>query len=260
MQIHASVNYHVKKDEPQAFEFEADGIIGNLVSPELETTKIVVHDVRGSEDQPTFRDDGIEFFRAPSRVSDFEAGSSWHSRYDLELKNLLQAKTGATEVIVFDHTVRVDEASAVRRPARNVHCDYSKVGAEQRLLDLVGEARAEKFHEAGYGFVNVWRPVSNIIRSSPLGFIRPASVQPEDWMDINLVYPDRVGQILGLASNPDHEWFYKSQMSPDDVVIFNIYDNKNRPSLAHGALDFLTENAPSVPRKSVESRTLVRFS
>jgi len=41
-----SVNYHVQKNSPQAFEFDADGIIGNLISPELEETRVKVTDVR----------------------------------------------------------------------------------------------------------------------------------------------------------------------------------------------------------------------
>ena len=61
MQIAASVNYHVKKPTPQAFEFDVDGIVGNLVSPELVTTEIEVTDLRYEDQQPTFEHDGIEF-------------------------------------------------------------------------------------------------------------------------------------------------------------------------------------------------------
>ena len=68
--------------------------------------------------------------------------SGWQDAYDEELRALLQAKIGAEDVIVFDHTVRVDDPNAERRPARNVHNDYSRTGAEQRLIDLVGDERA----------------------------------------------------------------------------------------------------------------------
>ena len=125
--------------------------------------------------------------------------------------------------------MRVDDPNAERRPARNVHNDYSRSGAEQRLIDLVGDERAAEYRAGHYGFVNVWRPVEHTIRTSPLGFIRPSSIKPEDWMTIELIYPDRLGQILGVAANEDHEWFYMSEMTPDDVAIFNIYDNRGRP-------------------------------
>jgi len=180
--------------------------------------------------------------------------------YDNELSDLLKNKINAQDVIVFNHTVRIDAPNAERKPARNVQNDYSRQGAERRLVDILGEEQARTYQEGHYGFVNVWRPVENIIKTSPLGFIRPSSMTTQDWMTIELIYPDRVGQILGVAANDDHNWFYLSQMTPDEVAIFNIYDNKERPHLAHSALDMDDgENAPA-PRKSIESRTLVRYS
>jgi len=128
------------------------------------------------------------------------------------------------------------------------------------LIDLVGEERAEEFQRAGYGFVNVWRPVEHVIKSSPLGFIRPSSMQPGDWMDIGLIYPDRFGQILGVAANRSHDWFFQSEMTPDEIAIFNIYDNRGRPHLAHSALDLPSDRKAAAPRMSIESRTLVRYS
>lgn len=260
MSTKATVNYHVRKDAPQAFEFDVDGVVGHLKSPELVSITVCVADLRGSALQPNFRDDGIAFVSSPSCVTDFESGTEWQAAYEQELDELLKAQIGAKEVIVFDHTVRIDDSGAARRPARNVHNDYSRTGAEQRLVDIVGESRAQAFRAAGFGFVNVWRPVERVIRSSPLGFIWPRSMRPEDWMDIDLVYPDRMGQILGVAANPEHEWFYTSGMRPDEAVIFNIYDNRGRPHLAHSALDLQGDAQVTSPRKSIESRTLVRYS
>lgn len=260
MQIEATVNYHVRKSVPQAFEFDVGGQIGTLVSPELETTAVSVTDVRADAEQPEFANDGIVFVEPESRVPEVESGTAWQADYDRELADLLSERIGAEEVIVFDHTVRTDDPDATRRPARNVHNDYNRAGAEQRLVDIVGEERAEQYRQGRYGFVNVWRPVGQVIRSSPLGFIRPDTVAPTDWMDIDLIYPDRVGQILGVAANPGHRWFYKSEMAPGEAVIFNIYDNRGRPHLAHSALDLPGDAAVAVPRKSLESRTLVRYA
>jgi len=260
MSVSASVNYHVHRDHPQAFEFDANGIVGNLVSPELVTTPIKVRDLRYETHAPRFNTDGIVFVNQTSRVRDFTHNNEWQATYESELQQLLKAQINAKDVIVFDHTVRIDDPNAARRPARNVHNDYNQAGAEQRLIDIVGEYRADEFHKAGYGFVNVWRPIEYTIQSSPLGFIRPDSMTPNDWMDIGLIYPDRFGQILGVAANPAHDWFFKSEMTPDEAIIFNIYDNSGRPHLAHSALDLPGDADVTVPRKSIESRTLVRYA
>ena len=259
MSVSASVNYHVRKDTPQAFEFDVDGIIGNLVSPELVTTAIEVRDLRHETLPMWFDTDGILFVGQASAVRDFTNSGVWQDTYNRELQQILKSQVGAEEVIVFDHTVRIDDPDAARRPARNVHNDYNEAGAQQRLIDIVGEERAAEFHKAGYGFVNVWRPIEHTIQSSPLGFIRPSSMTSDDWMDIGLIYPDRFGEILGVAANPAHEWFFMSEMTPQEAVIFNIYDNTGRPHLAHSALDLPGDATAAIPRKSIESRTLVRY-
>lgn len=47
--MNASVNYHLRKPFTQAFEFDVNGIDGNLISPELVFTNINVYDIRNSE-------------------------------------------------------------------------------------------------------------------------------------------------------------------------------------------------------------------
>jgi hypothetical protein len=84
-------------------------------------------------------------------------------------------------------------------------------------------------------------------------------MQEDDWMNIELEYPDRKGQILGVAENKTHEWFYQSDMTPEEAIIFNIYDNHGRPHLAHSALDMEGDSIVTKPRKSIETRTLVRY-
>ncbi len=255
----ASVNYHVHKPVRQAFELDAGGIVGNLISPELVATRVGVSDERAVGVSATFECDSVGFAEIPTKVLSFETGTGWQTIYDRELANLLISAIDAQEVIVFDHTIRVDDPNADRKPARNVHSDYSVEGAKQRLIDILGEERAAEWSKGHYAFVNVWRPVAAPINSAPLGFILPKSVAEEDWILLDLIYPDRVGQILGLAANPDHEWIYMSKMTPDDVAFFNIFDNNGRPSVAHSALDMVEDPSIQTIRKSIESRTLVRY-
>lgn len=255
----AIVNYHVHKDERQAFVLDAGGIAGNLISPELAPTDVDLNDVRTSDKSVSFTEDAVEFAEAPSAIRDFSDNNGWQKTYDAELTKLLQKKLGAKEVIIFDHTVRIDDPDAVRPPARNVHSDYSVDGANKRLIDLVGEEQAQEWSKGHFAFINVWRPVDNPINSAPLGFIRPTSVQAKDWILLDLIYPDRKGQIMGVVGNEKHEWLYQSKMEPNEVAFFNIYDNQGLPSVAHSALDMVEDETVHTVRKSIESRTLVRY-
>ncbi len=254
----ATVNYHVHKDSRQAFELDANGIKGNLIAPELAPTEVQLNDMRISPQSVSFEQDAVGFANVPSSVHEFSR-DGWKETYDSELIRLLTTKLSAQEVIIFDHTLRVDDPDATRKPARNVHSDYSEMGATQRLIDLLGAERAAEWREGHFAFINVWRPVEHPINSAPLGFVRPSSVDPEDWILLDLIYPDRKGQIMGLVGNPRHEWLYCSTMTPDEVAFFNIYDNCGLPSVAHSALDIVEDPSVATIRESIESRTLVRY-
>ncbi|MGX9355471.1 CmcJ/NvfI family oxidoreductase [Roseobacteraceae bacterium S113] len=254
----ATVNYHVHKTARQAFELDAGGVVGNLISPELARTKVQVADVR-TEGSGAFADTSVGFRRLVSQVKDFADTQDWQSTYDEEVSQFLKRELDAEEVIVFDHTVRIDDPEADRKPARNVHSDYSQSGAEKRLIDLVGSQNAKAWAQGHYAFINIWRPVETPINSAPLGFILPDSVADADWITLDLIYPDRIGQIMGLADNPRHRWVYMSKMTPDEVAFFNIYDNRGLPSIAHSALDMTEDPTIHTIRKSIESRTLVRY-
>lgn len=253
------VNYHVHRPGRQAYHIDAGGVVGRLISPEHALTDVPVNDVRAGEARVSFATDSVTFEQVPTAVASFAEGGGWEATYDAELRALLTRLLGAREVMVFDHTVRVDDPTSDRQPARNVHCDYSPDGAHQRLIDLLGPERAAEWSAGRYAFINIWRPIERPINSAPLGFVRPASVPEADWIVLDLVYPDRLGQIMGLVANPAHEWLYRSKMTPDEVAIFNIYDNRGRPSLAHSALDLVEDPSLHTIRKSIESRTLVRY-
>ena len=57
----ATVNYHVHKPERQAFELDAGGIIGNLISPELAPTKVAVFDERSVGVETKFDEASLSF-------------------------------------------------------------------------------------------------------------------------------------------------------------------------------------------------------
>ncbi|MEM6620232.1 MAG: CmcJ/NvfI family oxidoreductase [Pseudomonadota bacterium] len=254
----ATVNYHKRTDHRQAYEIDAGGVVGAIVSPPHDVTRVNLTDVRHGA-SVSFEADGVGFYTAPSTVHDFTADTGWEPTYDLELERFLRSTCGAKEVVVFDHTVRIDDPNATRKPARNVHGDYSREGAAQRLIDILGPKRAADWATGHYAFVNVWRPAAHPINSTPLGFVRPTSVAAGDWMLVDLIYPDRRGHILGLAANPAHEWLYRSRMTPEEIAVFNIYDNRGRAPVGHSALDLVEDPTVTTPRQSIESRTLLRY-
>jgi hypothetical protein len=255
----ATVNYHIHKPERQAFELDAGGVLGNLISPELLATQVTVHDVRVGDAEITFKQASVGFAEFETDVDVLRNDDTWQPTYDAQIQKFLKKELDSEEVIVFDHTVRIDDDLSDRKPARNVHSDYSNDGAKRRLIDLLGREQAAVWSAGHYAFINVWRPIESAINSSPLGFVLPDTVDEEDWILLDLIYPDRQGQILGLVANPAHRWVYQSKMTPNEVAYFNIYDNRGRSPIAHSALDMVENPEIHTVRKSIESRTVVRF-
>ena len=254
----ALVNYHVKEAFRQYFIVDADGVKGNIIAPELVQHNVRIRDVRAQSDVLNFETDSLLFLHAPSSITHFEAGNTCCAGYESELQQILKAYVGATEVIVFDHTIRIDQSQSVRKPVKHVHSDFSEDGANNRLKAILGNERAAEWAKGHFAFINVWRPIARPVRNSNLGFIKPSSISNDEWESIGLKYPDREGEVMGLTHADKHEWVYMSEMSPDDIVIFNVYDNKGRPTAAHSALE-LEDDDQTFIRQSIESRLLVRF-
>jgi hypothetical protein len=254
----AFVNYHKVRDTATEILVELDGVAGNRVDPEYANTAIELIDVRHMAVPPTFNKDGLCFLQVPSQVIAFDSSQLMQQQYEQEIDVLIKQETGASEVVVFDHTIRKHN-DKIRPPARHVHADYSPTGAQQKLVDVLGSYRANEWQQGCYRFINLWRPINYLVEMAPLALAAPASVEAEDWIDIDIIYTDRKGQIRGLLANPNHQWLYMSQMTPEEVVIFTAYENEGSSSIAHSAVDLKVQPENALPRQSIETRMLARF-
>jgi len=252
----AEVFYHVNERSKQKIIVDADNIEGNILFPKLVKSEVEVKDARTIENKPTFGNSSIEFFNYETNISSFE-GDSFKKEYNQELKNLLMSKVNAKEVIVFDHTIREDKSS-IRPPARHAHVDYSKKSAEEQIHKYVIESERNNWLKGHYAIVNTWRPIKNKVLSAPLGFVLPHTVSNDELIEIDLVYPERMGEVLGALYNKNHKWVYLSEMDPSEIVLFSMFDNKGRMPVIHSAFD-LEDTKKGTIRKSIESRILIRF-
>lgn len=107
-------------------------------------------------------------------VRDFYDEDELRRVYYPEVEHLVAQYTGASRVIIFDHTIRrrhwgaEDRTSGLpRQPATRVHNDYTESSAPQRIRDLMGE-EADALLGHRYEFINVWRPIRGPLRDAPL--------------------------------------------------------------------------------------------
>ena len=80
---------------------------------------------------------------------------------------------------------------------------------------------------------------------------------------MDLVYPDRVGEIYRFTYNPAHHWYYFPHLEPSEVILLKCYDSKDDGRArftAHTAFEDPTSPPNAVPRESIAVRALVFFA
>ncbi|KAJ5925715.1 hypothetical protein N7454_008354 [Penicillium verhagenii] len=227
--------------------------------------KVSISDIRGAEDPFTLDKDSFQ------TLQNIHSGNNIRN---LRLRRsqveslLLNSIPGAHKIVLFDHTIRRDRASAHRKPVTLVHVDQTPRAAEDRVrLHVPDPEEAEALLKGRYRIVNVWRPLSveagEPVQSSPLAFASAESVDPDDLVPVQLRYPDRTGETMGVKYNAGQKWHYWSGMTGDERLLLKCSDSKGLRDgdvaqwVPHTA--FWDERTPAGarPRESIEVRALV---
>ncbi len=201
-----------------------------------------------------------------TQVRDFFDKDEIRRTWEPEVEALIKRETGASKVVVFDHTIRAADRGVERghrAPVRSVHNDYTEKSGPQRVRELLPPDEAEARLKKRFVEINVWRNIAHDpVEMSPLGFVDAESIAPRDLAVCDLVYADRTGEIYIGVYNADHRWHYFPRMTREEAVLIKCYDSmkdgRARFSL-HSAFDDPTSPKNPKPRESIETRTLAFF-
>jgi hypothetical protein len=266
--IEAALSYiEPMSDKPRSLEYEPPPGVARTTAVYRDHT-VTIRDVRPVARAFSLDREGFQLVTAASSVGDLYDREAVESRYYAETVSLLENLTGASRVVVFDHTIRrripgaADRAAgAPRQPVPRVHNDYTVKSGPQRVRDLLGED-ADGLLRRRFSVVNVWRPIRGPIQDAPLAFADARSVDPDDLVATDLIYPDRTGEIYYVKFNPSHRWFYASAMRQDEVMLIKCFDSADDGRarfVPHAAFVDPTTPAGVLPRQSIELRTLVFY-
>ncbi|MFI7412210.1 CmcJ/NvfI family oxidoreductase [Streptomyces sp. NPDC049627] len=200
-----------------------------------------VTDLRDSAVRPTLDTMGFERAAAPTRADQralAEKSAPALEQYRRETAELLTSVTGATKVEFFDATVRRQDATPSgatphQAPHRRVHVDQSPNGARARAARHGVEGR--RFRR--FQIVNVWRPLLEPVRNYPLALCDYRSLDlSADLVATRLEFPEwlKDRENYSVKHNPRHRWHYWRSLTPDEALLFKIYDSASR-SLALAA-------------------------
>jgi len=209
---------------------------------------------------------GFRFIRHDTVVGDFLDETEVQRVYYPEMEALVKAESGASRVVVFDHTLRtaddaVREARKIREVVRRVHNDYTEWSGPQRVRDLLPE-EADELLDRRFAIIQVWRPIRHPVETFPLAICDARTLSFKDLVVSERRYPNRIGQTYAITYNPEHAWYWFPRMQRSEALVFKVYDSlTDGPArwTAHTAFQDPTSPPNARPRESIEIRTLAFF-
>ena len=263
--VRAGLNFILPSTEkPRSYEYDPPAGMPRTTAS-YEERAVAIHNMRSVAAEFSLEREGVRLVTAPSEVSDFYDEAQIRNLYYPEAERLVADLTGASRVVIFDHTIRrriegaTDRTTGVpRQPVPRVHVDYTVKSGPQRVRDLLAE-EADQLLRYRFSVVNVWRPIRGPLQDSPLAVSDASSVRFDDLVPIDLVYQDRMGEIYMLKFNPSQRWFYAPRMTSDEVLAFKCFDSAEdgRARFApHAAFEDPTAPLDAWPRESIELRVL----
>ena len=264
-QIDATLNYFVN-DGSKIFTEASTGGVPDKRGGTIDPHRVVIHNGRPHIEEFALERDGFRFVRHDTKVVDFFDNDEVRRVYYPEMVDLVKAESGASRVVVFDHTLRTGDEVAreqlkIREVVPRVHNDYTEWSGPQRVRDLLPD-EADELLKRRFAIVQVWRPIRLAVESSPLAICDAGSVSADDLVVSERRYPNRVGQTYAITFNPNHKWFWFPRMRRDEAIVFKVFDSLKDGRArwtAHTAFDDPTSPPTAPPRESIEIRTLAFF-
>ena len=264
--ITAQIPYTLDTGEPLVNETFGPNNIRRRRTGAQNPQPMSVHDGRAIAGELDLERNGFVLVEHETAMKNFFDAEELKAVYFPEVARLIAQTSGASKVVIFDHTLRSGdeeerEAKLIREPVLSAHNDYTEWSGPQRVREIMGD-EAEGLLKRRFAIIQVWRAINKPIESNPLAIADAASVVPEDLMVAERRYPNRVGQTYRLKHNPKHRWFYFPRMKRDEAIVFKVYDSEKDGRARftpHTSFDDPTSPPGAAPRQSIEVRAFAFF-
>jgi hypothetical protein len=265
--IRAKFNYIVDTGVPPVRYIDWPEMEHKAVPPQYEQHEMLVRNGRPVRDTFKLDTHGFVFTDHVTQVRDFSDPSERVRVYDPEVQALIKKHSGASDVVVFDHTIRIGDEGmqksvGARPTVHGVHNDYTETSAPRRLREIVGDAEAGRRFKKRWAIIQVWRPIRGKVMMEPLGICDGRTIPQKGFILVERRYKGRTGEVYHIAYNPAHEWYYFPQMERNEALVFKVFDSDTtKPSrfTAHSAFDDPGTPPGAPPRESIETRTFAFF-
>ncbi|KAK0620666.1 hypothetical protein B0T14DRAFT_235706 [Immersiella caudata] len=227
---------------------------------------VVISNVSGYESLFSLDQSGFEFAKCPVDVQGW-SDETVLSTYLPALVKWLKLRLGCQEVFCYAYNFRRhgndmgignELKYGVKPPFFRVH--YSSEATCRERLQLYFPGSFNDIMKRRVRFLNIWRPLSSSpVEDCPLALCDFRTVDKEDLVPMDIVYPHFVDEAYEVRYSPSHRWFYKKGMVQDDVIVFKLFDNLASEATVcpHSAFVDPTASPTSSRRSSIEVKIVV---
>lgn len=182
--------------------------------------------------------------------------------------------TGASTALVFNHVIRAHSSPADKGkldscgrwqdiPTGHPHVDYcgdpTCLEGTRQELNLSPGISSLYSSSSRYAYLGAWRPLK-MLRKDPLAVCDVTTVPETDYQLRLREFRSGVKSGNYVMSHAEekqqHQWYYMSEMTPDEIVVFKGYDTDQSKlgwRCPHTAIKLPdVDNEP--PRESIEAR------
>ncbi len=266
--------------------FVAPGAEMNTGTYELHPMK--VHDGRDIKDRFNLDDNGFVLATHKSAVVDFMDKEEVDSIYSQEVTEIVKQLTGANLAVSRGWMVRTSghlpkrevvgytHQGGVQPPAADAHVDFIPETAERIARQTFEDNFPDEKPYSRFIASSLWRTFSEPPQDWPLALCDGGTVGADEGTPNSLVIvdelPDREAMLAPIPDedlaikaavfrhNPDHRWWYFSNMHRDEVILLKFHDSDETKACRVPHTAFHDPSFPDAnPRESIEVRTIAYF-
>ncbi|KAI0898716.1 hypothetical protein F4806DRAFT_455425 [Annulohypoxylon nitens] len=258
--LHPSASKNVNLDEIKTTNVKWD------------TKPVTVHSMR-DKDNISLEKNGFCYIKHNSKcIPNLGTNTDVLADYRKESESLLQSFLNAEFVHCYDCKMRKNAPMILESfdPSDPFLIEQVAVGAHDisldtvpRLLkDILNEEQLKTYFKPGYRFrlINTWRSILPKCEDRPLAVCDYTTIDANDLVATDRVYPDWNQEIYYLKHNPQQRWYWLPDQRSDEPFLFMTYDShagQNARYCPHVSVESPMATPHVPPRESVETRNLV---
>jgi hypothetical protein len=251
---------------------------------------VTIRDARPNATRFTLGTHGFQLYPHRSTVRDFLDKTEVDAVYPREVAQAIRRWTGADRVATMSWMVRTSgdlqahrhqqsgyrHQGGVQPPAAEAHCDSSPDRVDAMAQRLYRERFAGAAPYRRFLYTSFWRAFSPPPQDYPLALCDGNSVADDEGVPNTLYVVDRIPErqemLRPMADedqrvaaaifhyNPDHRWWYFSDMTREEVLLIVFHDSRRvRPWRVPHTAFHDAGRAGAQPRESIEFRSIAYF-